>query len=82
MLRNPGVGPALSDVRDGYNADYFKACKLIEANALSENQALCNLMVQGEINRLDTKERLDVLIELQKELLATQRKILAELKKR
>jgi hypothetical protein len=38
--------------------------------------------LQGEINRLDTKERLDALIELQKELLATQPEILAELKKR
>jgi hypothetical protein len=66
MLKNPGVGPALSDVRDGYNADYFKTCKLIEANALGENQALWNLMVQGEINRLDTKERLDATIGLQK----------------
>ncbi|RWP65819.1 hypothetical protein [Mesorhizobium sp.] len=36
--------------------------------------------LRGEINRLDTKERLDALIELQKELLATQREILAELK--
>jgi hypothetical protein len=82
MLKNPGIGPALSDVRDGYNVDYFKTCRLIEANALSDNQALWNLMIQGEIDRLDTKERLDTLIELQNELLATQREILAELKKR
>jgi predicted NAD-dependent protein-ADP-ribosyltransferase YbiA (DUF1768 family) len=82
MLKNPGLGPALSDVRNGYNAEYFKVCKLIERNALGENQALWNLMVQGEVNRLDTKERLDSLVELQKELLATQREILAELKKR
>ena len=82
MLKNPGVGPALSDARDGYNAEFFKACKLIESKALSENQALWNLMVQGEISRLDTKERLDTLIGLQQELLGTQREILAELKKR
>lgn len=82
MLKNPGVGPAVSDVRDSYNADYFKACKLNESYSLGETGALWNLMVQGEIDRLDTKERLDALIELQKELLATQREILAELKKR
>ncbi|MDA5250265.1 hypothetical protein EXN61_26855 [Agrobacterium tumefaciens] len=85
MLRNLlGRGPEksaeLPDVRSLYDPTYFDGRKLI-ANPENEYGVLLNLGLQSEVARLDTNERLDTLIEIQRELLATQKAILEALQR-
>ena len=85
MLRNLlGRGPEknaeLPDVRSLYDATYFDGRKLV-ANPESEYGVLLNLGLQTEVARLETNERLDALIGIQRELLATQQAILEALRR-
>lgn len=85
MLRNLlGRGPEksteLPDVRSTYDATIFNGAKLI-ADPGSDHGHLWNLQVITEAARLETKERLDTLIEIQRELLATQKAILEALQR-
>ncbi len=64
------------DVRSLYDATYFDGRKLI-ANPENDYGVLLNLEVQTEAARLDTNERLDTLIEVQRELLTTHSELLA-----
>ena len=85
MLRNLlGRGPEknaeLPDVRSLYDPAYFDGRKLI-ASPENEYGVLLNLGLQNEVARLDTKERLDTLIEIQRELLETQKAILEALQR-
>ncbi|MFN6986006.1 MAG: hypothetical protein ACK4OI_14335 [Rhizobium oryzihabitans] len=85
MLRNLlGRGPEknaeLPDVRSTYDATIFNGRGLID-KPTSDIGHLINLQVQTEVARLDTKERLDTLIEIQRELLETQKAILEALRR-
>lgn len=75
--REVGAKP---DVRQIYNAQWFDGRHLL-VRPDSEFEVLVNLQIQGEVVRRDMNERLDTLIELQRELLATQQAILSALQK-
>lgn len=85
MLRNllgrrPEKSTELPNVRSLYDATNFNGRQLID-NPTSDHGHLLNLQVQTEVARLDTNERLDTLIEIQRELLATQKAILEALQR-
>ena len=82
MLRNLlGRRPETTeDLRSLYDPAHFNGRKLIESPT-SEQGHLLNLQLTTEVSRLDANERLDTLIEIQRELLATQKAILEELRK-
>ena len=85
MLRNllgrrPEKSTELPDVRSLYDATNFNGRGLIE-NPTSDFGHLLNLQVQTEVARLDTNERRDILIDSQRELLATQKAILEALQR-
>lgn len=83
MLRNLlGRRPERSteDVRSLFDASHFNGRQLIEAPE-SDHGHLLNLQIQTEVARLDTNERLDTLIEIQRELLETQKAILEALQR-
>ena len=74
-------GNADKEVRANFDPEFFNGAGLKEDvdHPLSH---LANLLVHSEIRRLDTNDRLDQLIGLQRETLETQKAILDELRKR
>jgi len=68
------------DVRENYNPSHFDR-RVLNDKPDTVPGHLHNLQVQAEVTRLDANERLDTLIEIQRELLATQKAILEELRK-
>ncbi|MCX8281775.1 hypothetical protein OSJ77_16395 [Phyllobacterium sp. 0TCS1.6C] len=79
MIRNLFKGSAktaAASVREKYNAEWFDGRILIEKPD-TDFSLLLNMLVQGEVARLDANERLDGLIALQKEQLAIQKKLLS-----
>lgn len=68
------------DVRELFDPAFFDGAGLKD-KVDREIGHLANLLVHSEIRRLDTNERLDTLIEIQRELLATQKAILEALQR-
>jgi len=64
----------LPDVRETYDSDFFNGAILHDKDEGLEVRVLRNLLTQGEVNRLDTKELLT-------QILLTQKAILEELRK-
>ncbi|NTE01536.1 hypothetical protein G6M24_30825 [Agrobacterium tumefaciens] len=75
------AGSSEKEVRQDFDPVFFNGARLKEDvdHPLSH---LANLLVHSEIRRLDTNDRLDQLIDLQRETLETQKAILDELRKR
>lgn len=77
------------DVRVGYDEEMFRGYGLHTGRLLSDNQLLWNLLVQGEVARLNADDgrvlivkELRQLVETQTAILETQKAILDELRKR
>ncbi|NSY46871.1 hypothetical protein RMS29_028590 (plasmid) [Agrobacterium rosae] len=68
-------------IREHFDPTFFDGTRLKRDVDLPVGH-LANLLVHSEIRRLDTNDRLDQLIELQRETLETQKAILNELRKR
>lgn len=68
------------DVRELFDPTFFDGAGLKDKVDLPIGH-LANLLVHSEIRRLDTNERLDTLIEIQRELLETQKAILEALQR-
>lgn len=68
------------DVRENYDPAHFDR-RIMNDKPDTVHGHLHNLQVQAEVARLDTNERLDTLIEIQRELLATQKAILEALQR-
>lgn len=68
-------------IREYFDPSLFDGERL-DGNVTVPMGHLANLLRHSEIRRLDTNDRLDQLIELQRETLETQKAILDELRKR
>ena len=68
------------DVRENYDPAHFDR-RIMNDKPETVHGHLANLQVQAEVARLDTNERIDTLIEIQRELLATQKAILEALQR-
>lgn len=79
LLKRAEPTPA-RNVREIYDPAFFDGRAMYERPD-TEAGVLGNLHLTTEVMRLDMNERLDTLIELQKELLATQKAILETLQK-
>lgn len=65
---------AYPDPRQLYDESLFNGRKLINSGQFEEWQLLQNLLLQGEVNRRDTKELLSAILETQQEILKELRK--------
>lgn len=65
---------AYPDPRQLYDESIFHGRKLIDSGQFEEWQLLQNLLLQGEVNRRDTKELLTAILETQQEILKELRK--------
>jgi hypothetical protein len=77
---NKRVQAKPSDVRENYNPSHFDR-RILNEKPDTVPGHLHNLQVQAEVARLDMNERLDTLIEIQRELLETQKAVLDELRR-
>nr|WP_176024262.1 hypothetical protein [Brucella pseudintermedia] len=69
-------------VRETYLSDYFDGKGLIITDKQDVHDRLRNLLIQGEVHRLDTKDQLGEIAASLKQLIEVQTAILDELRKR
>ena len=65
---------AYPDPRQLYDESLFNGRTLIDSGQFQDWQLLQNLLLQGEVNRRDTKELLTAILETQQEILKELRK--------